>query len=95
MTIFDTIEYMTYEDKAKKMKVYAFDNEYDYLKTNFKLLENMYKVNETDTFFGYTFFLNPIKDDGIVRFVTKVDGRSVGVEISKRWYKALKKLLVK
>jgi len=80
---------------GKQLKVYAFDNDYDYLKANFKLLENMYKINETDTFFGYTFFLNSLKNDGMIRFVTRVDGRSVGVEISKKWYKELKKILIK
>lgn len=55
----------------------------------------MYEINETDQFFGFTFFLNPIKKDKTIRFVTSIEGKAVGIEVTKSYYPALKKILLK
>jgi hypothetical protein len=88
-------EYLTYVDKRKKLKIYVFGTNYEALKSEFRLTENLYKVNETDTFFSYTFFLNPPKKDGKIRFVTQIDNRPIGIEIPQGAYPLLKKLLTK
>ena len=72
--IFTKIGYSTYIDERKNIKVYAFSENYDTLLVNLKLVNNMYDINETDQFFGFTFFLNPIKKDPrTVRFVTSLE----------------------
>ena len=64
--------------------------------SNLKLVSNVYTVNETDTFFDATFFLNSTnKRDSAVRFVTSLEGKAVGIEIPKTFYPKLKKLLTK
>lgn len=93
--IFTKIDYTTYEDAKKKIKIYAFDQNYDTMLKNLKLVSAVYTINESDTFFENTFFLNPPKDDGIVRFVTTVENRAIGVEVPKRYYPTLKKSLLK
>ena len=93
--IFDKIRYTTYQDEKKHLKVYAFDPGYDTILANLKLTSAVYTINETDQFFGYTFFLNNIRKDDIIRFVTTLEGHAIGVEIPKRYYPALKKMLLK
>jgi len=92
---FETVEYVTYQDKKKKLKVYVFDTKYDFAKTYFKLNENLFKINETDTFFSATFFLNPTKKDSIIRFVTKIENKTIGFELMKKSYPLVKQLLTK
>jgi len=62
-----------------------------------KLTGSVYTLNETDQFFGYTFFLNPVKKDPkdkTVRFITAIEGRAVGVEVPKNYYSTFKKMLL-
>lgn len=92
------IVYNTYADEKRKIKVYAFQETYDTLLLNMKLTSSVYALNETDQFFGYTFFLNPIKKDPrdtTIRFVTALEGRAIGIEVPKNYYPNLKKMLLK
>lgn len=93
--IFDKIPYTTYIDEKKQIKVYAFGETYDTILSNLKLASSIYTINETDQFFGYTFFLNPTKKDTTIRFVTALEGRAIGVECESKYYKTLKTLLLK
>ena len=70
------IAYSTYLDDRKNVKIYAFNETYDTLLLNMKLASSVYTLNETDQFFGYTFFLNPAKKDSkdtTIRFVTALE----------------------
>lgn len=92
------ILYNTYADDKKNIKVYAFSETYDTLRINMKLTSSIYTLNETDQFFGYTFFLNPTKKDPkdtIVRFITTLEGRAIGIEVPKGYYPTLKQMLLK
>lgn len=94
----DKLPYSTYLDDKKKLKVYAFQDTYDNVLLNMKLAGNAYTLNETDQFFGFTFFLNPAKKDSkdtTIRFVTAVEGRALGVEVPKNYYSTFKKMLLK
>ncbi len=94
--IFTKIGYSTYTDEKRNIKVYAFSEDYDTLLVNLKLVNNMYEINETDQFFGFTFFLNPVKKDlKTVRFVTALEGRAIGIEVPKAYYPTLRKILLK
>lgn len=93
--IFNKIEYTSYQDEKKRIKVYAFAPNYDTMLANLKLTSSVYAINETDQFFGYTFFLNPVKKDDTIRFVTSLEGHAIGVEVSKKYYPTLKKMLLK
>ena len=93
--IFTRIEYTTYTDEKKRIKVYAFDENYDTMLSNMKLTSTVYGINETDQFFGYTFFLNPVKKDNIIRFMTSLEGHAIGIETTKSYYPTLKKMLLK
>ena len=92
---FETASYSTYQDKKRKLKVYVFDGSYPSIKAAFHLNEPEYVVNETDTFFTFTFFLNPIKRDTNVRFITSIESKTVGIEAPKTAYPLIKKLLTK
>lgn len=89
----EKLEYQTYSDRKKRLKVFVFDMNYDVAKLNFRSAITMYKINEADTFFGSTFFLNAIKPDQIIRFVTVIDGKAIGFEFPKKSYTVIKKLL--
>ncbi|MDD2565720.1 MAG: hypothetical protein PHZ26_04080 [Candidatus Gracilibacteria bacterium] len=90
---YEAIKYATYYDEKKKIKIFVFDKSYPDMLSNFKLT-NLYKINEADTFFGYTFFLNPLKKDLSNRFVTLFEGNAVGFEVEKTNYEILKKSLL-
>jgi hypothetical protein len=65
---------------------------------NMKLATGTYVVNETDQFFWFTFFLNPVKkdsSDSIIRLVLAVEGRAIWMEIPKSYYNTFKKILLK
>lgn len=94
----EKILYNTYADEKKKIRIYAFRDTYDTLLLNMKLTSNVFTLNETDQFFGYTFFLNPVKKDPkdtTIRFITALEGRAIGVEVPKNYYPTLKKMLLK
>lgn len=93
--LFNKIPFTTYADEKKKIKVYAFGETYDTMLANLKLTSSVYKINETDQFFGYTFFLNPTRKDSTIRFVTAMEGRAIGIEVPKSYYPTLKKMLLK
>lgn len=90
--------YNTYRDEKKKITIYAFKDTYDTLLLNMKLANKIYSINETDQFFGYTFFLNLLKNDPkntTVRFVTALEGQAIGIEVTREYYPVLKKMLLK
>lgn len=91
------IRYDTYSDENRHIKIYAFDETYETLLLNMKLASSVYAINETDQFFGYTFFLNPVKKDSkdkTVRFVTAAEGHAIGVEVPRNYYSTLRKMLL-
>lgn len=93
--LFNKIPFNTYIDEKKKIKIYAFGETYDTMLANLKLTSSVYKINETDQFFWYTFFLNPTRKDSIIRFVTAMEWRAIGIEVPKSYYPTLKKMLLK
>jgi hypothetical protein len=93
--IFRGIEYSTYSDEKSKTKAYAFAQSYGVMLSNLKLVPQAYQLNETDTFFDATFFLNSTdKNDTTIRFVTELEGRAIGIETPKAFYPKLKKMLL-
>jgi len=90
---FDELKYITYNDNKKRIKVYVFENSYDELKVLFKL-NSKYKVNESDNFFWYSFYLNPAKKDIKIRFITQLEWKAIWFEILKNSYELLKKSLL-
>lgn len=96
--IMEKLPYNTYIDERRHITVYAFQDSYDTLLLNMKLTGSVYSLNETDQFFGFTFFLNPVKKDPkdtVIRFVTALEGRAIGVEVPKAYYASFKKMLLK
>lgn len=92
--IYSNLDYSTYRDEKNKLNIYAFADSYPVILANLKLASNVYGVKETDSFFEASFFLNPTNSrDTTVRFVTAIDGKAYGFEVSKTFYPRLKKLL--
>jgi hypothetical protein len=92
---FEKTNYLTYQDKKRKLKVYVFEDSYENVKANFHLNEPEYVLNEVNTFFKKSFFLNPMKKDTTIRFITSVEWKTIGIEIPKSAYPLIKKLLTK
>lgn len=91
--IIEKINYVTYEDSKKKIKVFVFWIKYEQLLA-FMKKNNTFKINESDTFFGYTFYLNMIKKDDKIRFVTLFEWIAVWFETEKNSYEIVKKTLL-
>lgn len=89
----DELNYVTYNDTKKRIKIYVFEKSYDELKVLFKL-NSKYKVNESDNFFWYSFYLNPVKKDIKIRFVTQLEWKAIWFDILKTNYELLKKSLL-
>lgn len=83
-------DYATYSDLKKKITIYVFDKDYSKMKSFF-WYATWYKLNETDTFFWFTFFLNSIKNDQKVRFVMILEWIAIWFETDKSNYDLLKK----
>ncbi|EKE29348.1 MAG: hypothetical protein ACD_2C00187G0005 [uncultured bacterium (gcode 4)] len=92
--LFDDIEYSTYFIFNKRLTIYVFDKDYKTMLSNLKMA-NSYKVKESDNLFWFTFYLNPLKTDNKVRFVTLIEWMAVWIEIDKPFYEPLKKSLLK
>lgn len=94
--IFSSLDYTTYIDEKTKVKIYVFAEPYSVMLSNLKLVSGVYAINESDTFFDATFYLNATnKKDTTIRFVTSLEGRAIGLEIPKSLYPKIKKLLTK
>lgn len=94
--IFSSLDYTTYIDEKAKVKIYVFAEPYSVMLSNLKLVSSVYAINESDTFFDATFYLNATnKKDTTIRFVTSLEGRAIGLEIPKSLYPKIKKLLTK
>lgn len=74
-------------------RVYAFSDPYYIIRRNMFLLDTYFTFNETNTFFGKSFFLNAIQDDSIVRFVFEYENKTFGVEVLRSEYEELKQTL--
>ncbi|EKE26451.1 MAG: hypothetical protein ACD_4C00286G0004 [uncultured bacterium (gcode 4)] len=87
------IAYSTYKDEEFGIILYVFEKWYweieEFLKQNSK-----YWVNETNNFFWYSFYLNPIKKDDRVRFVIQIQWKSAWFEVIKSNYEKLKTILL-
>lgn len=93
--IYSNLDYTTYRDDKNKMNIYAFSDSYPVILANLKLASNVYGVKETDSFFEASFFLNSTNTkDTTIRFVTSIEGKAYGFEVSKTFYPRLKKLLI-
>jgi hypothetical protein len=90
----EEVEYTTYYNFKRRLNVYIFDKDYKTMLSGLKLA-NSYKINEADNFFGFTFYLNPLKADNKTRFVTLIEWVAVWFEIEKPFYETLKKSLQK
>ncbi len=92
--IFESIDYTTYVDEKSGVKIFVFNESYTVMRSNLKLISWVYTINETDTFFDASFFLNPTsKNDSRIRFVTALDNHAIGFEMTKSQYTLIKKLL--
>ena len=94
----ESVSYDTYSDAVKNIKVYAFGETYDTILLHMKLTDSLYTINETDQFFGYSFFLNLLKKDpkdSITRLVISLEGQAIGVEVPRNYYPVLKDMLLK
>jgi hypothetical protein len=74
---------------------YVFERDYPEVLAYFKSTPSQYVFNENNFFFKKTLFLNLAKPDDRVRFVFSVEGKAIGINISKKYYPSLKKLLTK
>ncbi len=87
------IAYSTYKDEEFGIILYVFEKWYweieEFLKQNSK-----YWINETNNFFWYSFYLNPIKKDDRVRFVIQIQWKSAWFEVIKSNYEKLKTILL-
>ncbi|MBP8017026.1 hypothetical protein KAZ01_03370 [Candidatus Gracilibacteria bacterium] len=92
---FTGVIYTTFFDTKNKLKIYIIDLEYNETLSRFMSLDKTFETNETNNFFGYTFYLNPIKKDTKIRFITLLEGKTIGFEIDKNKYENLKKLLLR
>ncbi|MDD2486935.1 MAG: hypothetical protein PHS92_01010 [Candidatus Gracilibacteria bacterium] len=88
------VYYTSYYDETNKILVYVFESNYGIMMDHFRT-DKTYKINEANNFFGYGFYLNPIKKDDKVRFVIQIEGKSIGFEVNKGNYELLKKILLK
>ncbi len=92
---FTWVIYTTFFDTKNKLKIYIIDLEYNETLSRFMSLDKTFETNETNNFFWYTFYLNPIKKDTKIRFITLLEWKTIGFEIDKNKYENLKKLLLR
>lgn len=92
--IFTDLKYSTYRSEKNRVNIYAFEQSYPVILSQFKLVSNVYTLRETDTFLDASFFLNPTnKRDTTIRFVTSIGGKAYGFEVPNIYYPRIKKLL--
>lgn len=95
ISVFSKMEYKTYRDMNKNIRVYVFADSYATLLSQFRLVTNTYTVKEVDTFFEKSFFLNTVKKtDGVIRFVFLEKSWVYGFEVPKNQYPKLKSYLL-
>lgn len=88
--------YSTYEDPKLGLTVVASSLDYTTFMRNMKALwKEVFTVNETKSFPGKSFYLNPPKPDTSVRIVLEYETQSIALEISKSKFPILKSLLLK
>ncbi len=94
--IYTNVAQTTYTDVKSKLNVYVFRESYPVMLSNLRLASGVYTINETDTFFQASFFLNAVnKKDTTIRILTSVEGKAVALEFPKTLYPKIKKLLTK
>lgn len=87
------LKYLTFYDEKKKIKLYIFDKKYNEVLLLFKRF-TIFKINESNSFFSFSFFLNSIRKDSIIRFVTISETKAIGFEVDKSNYDLLKRSLL-
>jgi hypothetical protein len=93
--IFKNVNYSTYYNTKNKLKIFVIDLPYNEILLRFKNLHTIYEIYESNNFFGYTFYLNSIKQDSKTRFITMLEWVTIWFEIDKNNYDFLKQLLLK
>lgn len=84
VTVFSNLEFATYRDTARNVRIYVFKDSYATTVANFRMATNVYSVKEVDAFFEKTFFLNTVKKaDGMIRFVILEKTGVYGFEMPK------------
>lgn len=89
----ESVIYSTYYDEKKRVRIFVLNKSYNDILTLMKWVHS-FKINESDIFFGYTFYLNSIKKDTKNRFVTLFEWVSVWFEVENTSYDLLKKSLL-
>ena len=95
--IFDlNTQYSTYEDPKMGMKIIATEMTYDtLLKNMYAVGKEVYSINETKWFPMRAFYVNPPKEDNLVRIVFESENQAIAIEIIKTKFPVLKSLLLK
>ena len=94
VSVFANLEFATYRDTNRNVRIYVFKDSYATTIANFRLATNVYTVKEVDAFFEKTFFLNTVKkNDGMVRFVILEKTWVYGLEMPKWQYSKIKTYL--
>lgn len=95
--LFDTsIDYSTYTDEKLGTTIIISTMPYNTFLTNAKWLgKEVYTVNETKTFPFRSFYLNPPKQDTLVRVVMEIENQAIAIQIPKTKFNTLKDLLLK
>lgn len=94
LSLFSGLRFTTYRDRQFEARWYFFDEDYASVKRNL-VASSAFQINETNTFFGKSSFVNLKPADGFVRVIFDVSGKAVALEIVKERYESLKKLLLK
>ncbi len=88
--------YSTYQDPKLGMTVIASSIDYTTFLRNMRALgKEVFTVNETKTFPGKSFYLNPPKSDATVRVALEYESQTIAIEIPKSKFPLLKSLLLK
>jgi hypothetical protein len=94
VSVFANLEFATYRDTNRNVRIYVFKDSYATTIANFRMATNVYMVKEVDAFFEKTFFLNTVKkNDGMVRFVILEKAGVYGLEMPKWQYSKIKNYL--
>ncbi len=95
--IFDTnTEYSTYTDAKTGINIITTRSSYTTWLKNFKAINtSIFTVNETQSFPFPSFYVNPPKNDNIVRIVMQVEAQTLLISIPKAKYAEFKTMMTK
>jgi len=87
----DPILIEMFESEIIPSRIVLFSETYQSMKKFFSLQkQKTFAVKEVNNFFEKSFYLNSIKNDDMIRFVTQIGEHAVGFEVSSYWYPYLK-----